>query len=299
MKKFLVSAMLIIFLSVCTAQAQEVWRLDGTAENALPRNFRLMTDAWHEMNVTDGVRAGLSELNASASGQPSHGGLRKIYEEIRRHTGATVYIVDLREESHGFADDYPVSWYIDKNRGNYYRGYEKEVEYNQIKSLQGKLTEFLPLGNYDKAHYQAVTFTPQKVSTEQNAVDEFHAELISPYLEGKYFAQIRYVRFPATDMMFPAPQVVDDFLKFVGSMPQNAWLHFHCQAGHGRTTTFLVFYDILKNPELSLEDICKRQYYLGGSNLLEEGNVDKIKLFYQYAHSDRKISWSEYWQKNS
>jgi len=285
LKKFFVSAMLIFFIAV-TANAQVIWRLDGDIEKTLPRNFRTMTDAWHiEMYYDDGNREGLENLNASASGQPSLPSLQVLCEKLKTlaKPDANIYIVDLREESHGFAEDYPVSFYVEKNRGNYYRGYEAEIEVEQLESLQGKLTEFVPLGNYDKAHYQAVTFAPQKILTEEQAATQ---------------VGLKYFRVPATDMMFPSPQAVDKFLDFVATLQPDDWLHFHCQAGHGRTTTFLIMYDILKNPQLSLEDICKRQYYLGGTNFLEHKNFDKIKLFYRYAHSDKKISWSEYWQKN-
>ena len=286
MKKFLISAMLIFFIAV-TVQAQVIWRLDGDIEKTLPRNFRTTTDAWHiEMYYDDGNHAGLENLNASASGQPSLPSMQVLCDKLKTlaKPDANIYIVDLREESHGFADDYPVSFYVEKNRGNYWRGYEEEVELEQLESLQGNLTEFVPLGNYDKEHYQAVTFAPKKVLTEEQAATQ---------------VGLKYFRVPATDMMFPSPQAVDKFLVFVSSLQENDWLHFHCQAGHGRTTTFLVMYDILKNPQLSLEDICKRQYYLGGSNLLAGQNADKIKLFYQYAHSVMNMTWSEYWQRSS
>ena len=157
------------------------------------------------------------------------------------------------------------------------------------------MTEFLPLGNADKKLFKPQKFSPQKVLTEKSAVTAENCI---------------YVRFPATDMIFPAPQVVDKFLVFVKSLRQNDWVHFHCQAGHGRTTTFLVMYDILKNPNLSLEEICKRQYYLGGSNLLEKSKgtdfyanaqnnrADLIKLFYKYAHENNGESWSDFYLKN-
>ena len=69
-------------------------------------------------------------------------------------------------------------------------------------------------------------------------------------------------------------------------------------------------YDIMKNPGLSLEDICKRQYLLGGSNLLLEPEGDdwyskmardrakKIRLFYEYVQGTRAeqigLQWSEW-----
>ena len=120
----------------------------------------------------------------------------------------------------------------------------------------------------------------------------------------------KYERFAAADMQFPAPEIVDDFIVFVANLPENSWLHFHCHAGHGRTTTFLVMYDILKNPDVTLEEICKRQYLLGGSNLLlePEGNdwyskmardrAKKIRLFYEFIQGTRAeqigLPWSEW-----
>ncbi|MBQ9441468.1 MAG: hypothetical protein IJU55_00440 [Selenomonadaceae bacterium] len=290
----LIFSWLIIFSS--RTNAEGVWRLDGTDKNELPKNFRLIED-----------------LKASASGQPSLDGLKKIYEEVRKHTGSTIYIVDLREESHGFADKTPVSWYVEKNRGNYYRGYEKSYEEEQLKDLQGKLTEFVPLGNSDKKYLKPIKFSPKKTLSEGQAVEDFNSELLKNYASGKYFPQIQYARFPATDMIFPSPQVVDDFLSFVNRLGRNDWLHFHCHAGHGRTTTFLVFYEILKNPDSSLEEICHRQHLLGGSDLLahSDGNdwyaqahndrAEKLRLFYRYMQLFRSgeisMSFSEFWQK--
>ena len=297
MKKIFSLAVFIFTLSIFfSANAEPIWRLDGSDEKTLPRNFRMMIDAWH-IEADDGTHEGLENLNASASGQPSLGGISVLCDEIKTvaKEGANIYIVDLREESHGFADNFPVSFYVEKNRGNFYSGYSEEKELEQLESLQGNLTEFLPLGNADKKLFKSQKFSPQKISTEKSAVTAENCI---------------YVRFPATDMIFPAPQVVDKFLVFVKSLRQNDWLHFHCQAGHGRTTTFLVMYDILKNPDLSLEEICKRQYYLGGSNLLEKsaGNdfyanaqnnrADLIKLFYKYAHENNGESWSDFYLKN-
>ena len=66
----------------------------------------------------------------------------------------------------------------------------------------------------------------------------------------------------------------------------------------------------MKNPELSLEEICKRQNYLGGSNLLSKSKghdfyadaqndrAEKIKLFYKFAHENSGESWTDYYLKN-
>ncbi|MBO0694928.1 MAG: protein tyrosine phosphatase, partial [Verrucomicrobia bacterium] len=92
---------------------------------------------------------------------------------------------------------------------------------------------------------------------------------------------------------------------------ENAWAHFHCEAGLGRTTTFMVLYDMLRNAtRVSLEDIVRRQAILGyGYDVLqppEAGNwkapymterAEFIRVFYDYARANpngRPQLWSEW-----
>lgn len=276
----LVLAWLIIFSAA--AYAQEVWRLDGSAEKVLPRNFRTMSD-----------------LKISASAQPSLAGIFLLGEELKKLSpDSKIYLLDLRQESHGFADGFPVSWYTEKNLGNFWKDADEaaEDEIYRLEELRGKPTEFVPLGKYDSAHLEKLTFSPKKTLTEQTAAES---------------AGFEYVRFWATDMIFPAPSVVDNFLKFVQTLPENSWLHFHCQAGHGRTTTFLAMYEILKNPDKSLEEICRRQFLAGGANLLKKSGgadwyaavhndrAEKLKIFYKFVREGHAGTFSEFLQKET
>ena len=304
-KKLLIGALIVllgvsIFSAASAKKVKGQWRLDGTASAEL-RNFRLMTDDWQNaLRGKEPSRAGLESLHVSASGQPSLAALKTLYEKIsEQEPNAKIFMVDLRQESHGFANSLPVSWYIEKNQANVGKS-SREVERDEMErlnDLRGIETTFEPLGNADKQSFKPVTIVPRFMETERDASEK---------------VGFTYERFAAADMQFPAPEVVDDFIIFVATLPENAWLHFHCQAGHGRTTTFLVMYDILKNPELPLEEICKRQYLLGGSNLLLEpqGNdwysqmsrdrAKKIRLFYKWVQGTRTeqigLQWSEYVQ---
>ena len=43
--------------------------------------------------------------------------------------------------------------------------------------------------------------------------------------------------------------MINYFLDFVKNQPKDSWLHFHCKEGIGRTTTFMIMYDIIKNSD--------------------------------------------------
>ena len=264
MKKFFatVLALLMIFAVADAKKSPGMWRLDGTSSPEL-KNFRLMTDAWqNDPRGHEPTRQGLEDLHASASGQPSAAALKTLYDKIHAlNPDAEVFLVDLRQESHGFANSIPVSWYAEHNAANAGKNSAavETDERERLQNLRGVDTTFEPLGNADKKSLKPIKIIPRVVQTERSAAEQigFH-----------------YVRFAAADMQYPAPEVVEEFKNFVATLPPNAWLHFHCHAGHGRTTTFLVMYDRLKNPDVSLEDICRRQYLLGGSNLLLEPEGD-------------------------
>lgn len=302
-KKILFGA-LVLFLSASifsVAAAKKVigtWRLDGSASAEI-RNFRLMTDDWQNtVRGNEPTRQGLENLHASASAQLSVAALSTLYEKIKTlEPDAKIFMIDLRQESHGFANDIPVSWYAKHNAANAGKN-TAEVEADEVerlKNLRGVETTFEPLGKTDTKILKPITIIPRVVKTEREASEKVGFE---------------YKRFAAADMQFPAPELVDDFIIFVANLPENSWLHFHCHAGHGRTTSFLVMYDIMKNPDLPLEEICKRQYLLGGTNLLlePEGNdwgarmardrAKKIRLFYEFIQGTRAeqigLPWSEF-----
>jgi hypothetical protein len=65
-------------------------------------------------------------------------------------------------------------------------------------------------------------------------------------------------------------QHIEDIVTFFDTLPKDAWVHFHCAHGLGRTSMLLVMLDIMKNaPEVALKDIVKRQYLLGSVDLFD------------------------------
>jgi protein tyrosine phosphatase len=61
--------------------------------------------------------------------------------------------------------------------------------------------------------------------------------------------------------------MVDYFIESIKAQPKDSWMHFHCKHGIGRTGTFMIMYDIMKNyKEVSEENIIKRRLALANYN---------------------------------
>jgi protein-tyrosine phosphatase len=139
----------------------------------------------------------------------------------------------------------------------------------------------------------------EQASTERELVEANHAA---------------YVRLTVTDHARPLNEEVDRFILAVRALPENGWAHFHCEAGRGRTTTFMVLYDMLRNAaRVPMEDIVRRQQLLGYDyDVLRPAapgdwrapytndRIAFVRAFYNYAHANpngRPQLWSE-WLKS-
>lgn len=120
----------------------------------------------------------------------------------------------------------------------------------------------------------------------------------------------RYYRIPVTDATRPEDSDVDRFIDFLRSIEgKNYWLHFHCLAGLGRTTTFMAMYEMIKTAHLkgiSLDDIIEHQHQIGGADLSfmwyssSRGKwLNFLENFYEYSRNGfhRGMSWSQ-WVKH-
>ena len=281
-----------------------IWRIDADNVRGLPRNFRTMEDEFHapyKKDMDDSyvpTREGLERLHASGSGEFSASGLHSLLEALAEKTQMPICIVDLREESHGFFDGIAVSWYGEHDWGNVGLTQEEAFadEAERIHGAAGQMTAVAHLGGEKNPLDEHEIFV-EKAQTEKELVEA---------------AGLRYKRIAATDHIWPSPAAVDEFVQFYKSLPENIWLHFHCQAGEGRTTEFLAMYDILKNPAVPLQDILYRQCLLGGSYVAHvepEGSTywkvpyyaekaKHIALFYRYVQENEgagfAVSWSDW-----
>lgn len=245
------------------------------------RNFRHFDSTMKE--PPKGINTkGLQELNMSGSAQFERSNIDVIKKTANKFK---VTSVDLRQESHGFVNGLPISWKSNKNNAN--EGLTKEEVIKKEREQLDSISINRPFTIFPKGGKSIIAKNVQSEEqlTKDNSMD--------------------YFRVTVTDGKTPTNDTVDYFVTFANNQPENSYLHFHCKEGIGRTTTFMIMYDIMKNaPEVSFDDIVDRQLAL---STLSESNVDsfrnpeRMKLlnnFYNYVKDNKadgyKTLFSEY-----
>lgn len=284
------------------------WRLESLSDEEMPQNFRTCQSPFIERETKTGYdaafvpsRQGLEELQASGSADFSAAGLDGLKAAISLQHDGPVTIVDLRSESHGLVNGIHTSLYGLQNWANIGFSAEQVLakEYLEMHEVMGKTVEIAEIGS--KNNYvpiNPINVVVETVQTEEELCQE---------------KGVGYVRFPILDHTFPSDRDIEGFVGFVQTLPADTWLHFHFKAGKGRTTSFMVFYDILRNPDVPLKDIVYRQTNIGGEYVLYEGGdpdekawkiplceekAEMIPLFYRYVQETYgngfAVKWSEW-----
>src|SRR5437899_4178437 len=279
-----------------------IWDVDSKLAKALPRNFRTTDDPLRSNKGETPATTGLSDLRASGSGEFTPKGLKLLLARTR----GPVTVFDLRQETHIFVNDLPVSWYASRDWANVGRS-QSDVEADEtarVASLKpGSKLDVRP--GHPVKHGNGNSVPPQQVTVERASIERDVVQR----------AGASYVRITVTDHTRPLDDEVDRFVLAVRALSENAWAHFHCEAGLGRTTTFMVLFDILRNANrVSLDDLVGRQKILSnGYDVLqpnEPGNWKApyaaeraafVRAFYEYARANpngRPQLWSE-WLKSA
>lgn len=258
---------------------------------SLPLHFRMSTTPLPENETQAPSSLGLAELEASGSAQFSVKSLGVILKKIGR---LPLTLVDLRQESHGFLNGMAISWYAERDWANKGKTLA-QIEDDETSRLHHLFDHYFEWVYFSKKFPLPIYI--KSVDTENELAQ----------ING-----IGYLRIPVTDHLRPSDEDVDHFISFIKELHPHTWLHFHCAGGEGRTTTFLIMYDMIRNAtKVSFHDILERQNLLGGANFLavpDKKNwkyeyiierYDFLSDFYNYSkqNSNLKKSWKE-WTEN-
>ncbi|EKD70891.1 MAG: protein tyrosine phosphatase II superfamily protein [uncultured bacterium] len=276
--------------------------IDMQNKAALPRNFR-SSDILPAFSTENINWLGFSDLHIAGGAQFSEESLRTILQTLKV---TRLTIIDLRQESHGFLDSNAISWYGPQNAANV-KLTDEQVEKSEAARLnllnkhhKARVYEIL-----SKTEDGMIDQTKMQIYPVQHAGSE--RELVEKY-------QLNYHRFYVQDFHAPVPNEVDRFVNLMKDFPKNEVIYFHCRAGVGRTTTFMVMYDMMRNAkQVSFDDILTRHAAIGGKDINElpdegsfkykaaEERLEFLKRFYEYSRSNDdnfKTTWATWGANN-
>jgi hypothetical protein len=277
-----------------------IWDVNPKLNDNLPRNFRTTNDPFKATKGQIPAKTGLADLRASGGGEFTAAGLKLLL--ARTHGPVTVF--DLRQETHIFVNGLPISWFATNDWANVGRA-QSAIEADEAARVQT-----LKPGSVIMVAGDAVKKSGVASNSRENVTVE-HASTERDIVVANNAA---YVRLTVTDHARPLDEEVDRFILAVRALPKDGWAHFHCEAGRGRTTTFMALYDVLRNAtRVTLEDIARRQKLLGYDyDVLRpadpgdwrapytEDRIAFVRAFYRYARANpggRPQLWSE-WLKS-
>jgi protein-tyrosine phosphatase len=249
-----------------------------------------------------------SAMWASASAAPSLRDLNWMNNEIQKLTNNRVrkiFIIDLREESHGYLNGQAINLTMPNNWVNRGKNYDDVIkdENDWLASLsQKRFAEVhtnLDFDSYDASSSKEIVAI-ESIQNEKDVVESLG---------------LNYFRITVSDHCAPHDVDVDRFLNFVDNLDDDSWLHFHCRGGAGRSSTFLSIYYMLKHAnEISFDSIINmhktvQPYYdlttgsFVNTHLIHcyQERYQFLKRFYEFAQArlnHHPQTWSE-WRANS
>ena len=239
---------------------------------------------------------GLDTLNISGSAEFSEQQFRDLAAQLRTFAGGKeIYVVDCRIEDHALLNGISISWYGDRNWANMGMtlGEAEADEQARFSVLPGSVITAYPVsGNARRGKGTEIAVTSWM--TERELVES----------EGCH-----YLRLACQDHSWPYEETIDQFITFMRSVdPGQVWLHFHCQAGKGRTGIFMAICDMMKNPDVSFEDIMLRHAMTGSTYLpyadessdiaevyaLRAKRIRQVYDYIQEMQNGYTLTWSEW-----
>lgn len=281
MKKFLkYLSILLLMLSIFSFSLNNIAFAKDTNNS---ENYKIL-DSDSENHLPDQYR-NIKSLNISGSAQFTPSEIPNIIKDIN---SKDILFVDLRQESHGFINNLAFCYFGDSKTLNYNLG-----PIDVLKNEKALLSSTI-IGSeaiiYERSGKAYNIIKVKNVSNEEDLILKSKA---------------KYLRLPVKDEGIPSLEIVDDFVNVIKNKPKDLHIHFHCAHGKGRTTQFMVLYQIMNNPDnLSLKEILKYQIDKGGIDLTKIKERDKfLKKFYKYVKENKdnnyEIHYSTWISNNS
>ena len=254
-------------------------------ENNSPPNFKRILSK-HCFDCLNDDYKGSDKFPFSGGGRVNFKQMKKV---AKKHNGP-VYVVNLRDENGLYYNYHPISYYgiRKKDEGLRYatnRSWKKRVVYRARRYM-------------DKLPTTSSLLNHEQVLNEGDTLKQMGIHYIKYELFRKNFS-VHW-------------EFVDKLVELFESFPDNAWVHFHCAGGRGRTTTVAIMYDIFRNgTSQPLETITQHHFCIGGEDMMDtalvpkgtwtkeklEGRKALIQTFYKYMSSSDGYpnkTWSQW-----
>jgi hypothetical protein len=206
----------------------------------------------------------------SGSSQPTPQAL--AYLATQKHVGIDV---DLREEPHGYIKTQKDN-FVSVSRTNYGNwpnpGIKRKILMKKEEKILKKAEKMgnieLVINDASKAviPHKKIIQKPKGIPTKvlEAETEKEAIEALNKARTAEHLPEMEYYRVPITDELPPTPHSVDQLVKlYQHAKASGKNIHFHCEAGRGRTTTAMVLTRIMDG--LSVEDALN---YESNANIL-------------------------------
>lgn len=276
-KSFLLSTTVLVAVLICAGiyllnQSKHELVLDAKNRLSFPEKFRIAPD-----------------LRIIGSAQFSQAELSFILANFQK----PFVIVDLRRETHGFIDGNAVSWMKKVSDGE-----APAVVSDKSNARAIQLAERMGIVPI----YEVVPDSDKLFSNRSKIPLPMVNSISEPELAAMF--NVSYVHFSVDYYNPPDANTVDQFVKFLQSLPQNTWLYMHCRDGIKRTNVFMTMTDMMRHAkDTELNTILYQQYVETAKGIpkpYDTAQLAFLKQFYAYCRSNTdnfKTSWSEWVKK--
>lgn len=217
MKQFILKTFICISLLVLSINLISASPFDALSNKK--NQTLIVRDITSTTGLPDRFRD-IPNLNISGSAQFTAEQANNLKNTINK---PNICIIDLRQESHGLVNNYAISFFDPTKDLN--NGFTTEQTIKTEDSLLSKIKLNDDLNIYIRTGRPFKEIAVDFVSNESSAANK---------------AGMEYKRYAVRDNGAPTPEIIDQFVEFVKTKPSDLHLHFHCDAGEGRTTTFKI-----------------------------------------------------------